>query len=188
MPGRTADEKYTDPRLRERIKRRLKRSARGGRPGQWSARKSQLLVQEYERRGGGYRGGKDEAARSLGRWSAQRLSTRDEAARARGGGSVARYLPREAWRRLSPAERREAETSKRRAERQGRSRVAWPAAVKRVMRELDEEREQTTKAALYERARALDLPRRSRMNKAQLYEAVVAAEAKAARPPRRARR
>ena len=40
MPGRSAGEKYTDPKLRERIKRDLMRSGKGGRPGQWSARKS----------------------------------------------------------------------------------------------------------------------------------------------------
>lgn len=182
MPGRSAGEKYTEPKLRERIKRDLMRSGKGDRPGQWSARKSQLLVQEYERRGGGYRGRKDESARSLETWTAQRWSTRTHGARARRGGSVSRYLPQEAWRRLSPAQRREAETSKRRAERQGASRVAWPRAVKRVMRELDDERQRCTKAALYDRARALDVPGRSRMNKAQLYEAVVAAEAEAERP------
>jgi hypothetical protein len=188
MPERSARDKYTDPKLRARVKRDLKRSAKGGRPGQWSARKSQLLVQEYERRGGGYRGGKDDAARSLETWSAQDWSTQRHAARARGRGTVARYLPREAWRRLSPAERREAEMTKRRAEREGSSRVAWPSAVKRVMRELDEERKHTTKAALYERARALDLSGRSRMSKAQLYEAVVAAEANESPRRRRSRR
>ena len=47
------EEKYTDPDLRERIKEEIKESDRGGRPCQWSARKSQLLTQEYEKRGGG---------------------------------------------------------------------------------------------------------------------------------------
>ena len=176
MVDRRAEEKYTDPALRARLKRQLERSAKGGRPGQWSARKSQLLVKEYERRGGGYRGPKDRYARSLERWTAQDWQTQHRSRRARDRGGMARYLPREAWRRLSPAERREAEESKRRADRRGASRVSWPPAVKRVMRELDQEAARSTKKALYDRARALDIRGRSRMTKDELYHAVAAAE------------
>ena len=43
---------YTKPELRERIKDRIMAGAKGAKPGQWSARKSQLLVQEYEKAGG----------------------------------------------------------------------------------------------------------------------------------------
>jgi hypothetical protein len=53
------EEKYTDPELREKIKEEIKASGKGSEPGQWSARKSQLLVKEYEKAGGGYRGEKD---------------------------------------------------------------------------------------------------------------------------------
>ncbi len=49
-------EKYAHPDLREEIKEEIKAPDKGGRPGQWSARKSQLLTQEYEKRGGGYKG------------------------------------------------------------------------------------------------------------------------------------
>ena len=45
-------EKYTDPELREQIKEEIKESDKGGKKGQWSARKSQLLTREYEKRGG----------------------------------------------------------------------------------------------------------------------------------------
>jgi hypothetical protein len=47
--------KYTKPELRERIKDRIMESSKAGKPGQWSARRSQLLVQEYEKAGGGYK-------------------------------------------------------------------------------------------------------------------------------------
>ena len=40
---------YTKPELRERIKDRIMESSKGGKPGQWSARRSQLLAQEYEK-------------------------------------------------------------------------------------------------------------------------------------------
>ena len=59
------EEKYTDPELREQIKEELKESDKGGKKGQWSARKSQLLAQEYEKRGGGYIGEKDDSQKNL---------------------------------------------------------------------------------------------------------------------------
>jgi len=46
---------YTKPQLRKQLFEQIKAGSRGGDPGEWSARKSQLLVREYEKRGGGYR-------------------------------------------------------------------------------------------------------------------------------------
>ena len=42
---------------------------------QWSARKSQLLVQRYEKAGGGYRGGKSKKAKKLSTWTKQKWRT-----------------------------------------------------------------------------------------------------------------
>jgi len=72
------DSKYTKPELRERIKDRIMESSKGGKPGQWSARRSQLLAQEYEKAGGGYKGGKDEKQKSLEKWTEEKWSTKDE--------------------------------------------------------------------------------------------------------------
>ena len=52
--GKTAQK--SDPKLWEKVKRQVTAGAKGGRKGQWSARKAQLAVQEYKRRGGGYKG------------------------------------------------------------------------------------------------------------------------------------
>ena len=49
---------YTKPELRERLKARIKAGSKGGKPGQWSARKAQLLAKAYKEKGGGYKGGK----------------------------------------------------------------------------------------------------------------------------------
>jgi len=46
---------YTKPAMRRRIFNRIKRGGKGGAPGQWSARKAQMLAQAYKRAGGGYR-------------------------------------------------------------------------------------------------------------------------------------
>lgn len=45
---------YTKPSLRKRIFERVKAGSKGGRPGQWSARKAQFLAREYKAAGGGY--------------------------------------------------------------------------------------------------------------------------------------
>jgi len=52
------DTKYTKPELRESIKDRVMAGSSGGKPGQWSARKAQLVAQQYDKAGGGYKGGK----------------------------------------------------------------------------------------------------------------------------------
>ena len=49
--------KYTKPGLRESIKKRVMAGSKGGKPGQWSARKAQLVASEYKKKGGGYKGG-----------------------------------------------------------------------------------------------------------------------------------
>ena len=46
---------YTKPGMRKRIFEQIKASGKGGAPGQWSARKSQLLAKTYKAKGGGYR-------------------------------------------------------------------------------------------------------------------------------------
>jgi len=73
-----SENKYTKPELRERIKDRVMAGSKGGKPGQWSARKAQLVAQEYKAAGGGYRGGKGEKQKSLEKWGKERWSTREE--------------------------------------------------------------------------------------------------------------
>jgi hypothetical protein len=46
---------YTKPGLRKRIFQRILRGNKGGNPGQWSARKAQMLALAYKRAGGGYK-------------------------------------------------------------------------------------------------------------------------------------
>lgn len=46
---------YTKPGMRKRLFKRIMAGSKGGKPGQWSARKAQILAREYKKRGGGYR-------------------------------------------------------------------------------------------------------------------------------------
>ena len=46
---------YTKPGLRKRIFNKIKAGSKGGKPGQWSARKAQMMAKEYKAKGGGYK-------------------------------------------------------------------------------------------------------------------------------------
>lgn len=46
---------YTKPTMRKRLFEKIKAGSKGGKPGQWSARKAQLLASEYKKKGGGYK-------------------------------------------------------------------------------------------------------------------------------------
>ena len=46
---------YTKPTMRKRLFNRIKAGGKGGAPGQWSARKAQMLASAYKKAGGGYK-------------------------------------------------------------------------------------------------------------------------------------
>jgi hypothetical protein len=46
---------YTKPGMRKRLFESIKAGGKGGAPGQWSARKAQLLASQYKKAGGGYK-------------------------------------------------------------------------------------------------------------------------------------
>jgi len=45
---------YTKPAMRKRQFSRIKAGTKGGKAGQWSARKAQMLAKAYKAAGGGY--------------------------------------------------------------------------------------------------------------------------------------
>ena len=46
---------YTKPGMRKSLFEKIKAGGKGGAPGQWSARKAQMLAQQYKKAGGGYK-------------------------------------------------------------------------------------------------------------------------------------
>jgi len=46
---------YTKPTMRKNLFNKIKAGGKGGKPGQWSARKAQMLAKQYKAKGGGYR-------------------------------------------------------------------------------------------------------------------------------------
>tara|TARA_R100000995_G_scaffold68382_2_gene37040 strand:- start:200 stop:487 length:288 start_codon:yes stop_codon:yes gene_type:complete len=72
------DSKYTKPGLRESIKKRITSGSKGGKPGQWSARKAQMVAAEYKKKGGGYKGGKSSKQKDLKKWGKEDWQTKDQ--------------------------------------------------------------------------------------------------------------
>ena len=72
------DSKYTKPALRERIKKRITAGSKGGKPGQWSARKAQMVAAAYKKAGGGYKGGQGKKQKDLKKWGKEKWMTKDE--------------------------------------------------------------------------------------------------------------
>ena len=46
---------YTKPGMRKALFNKIKAGGKGAAPGRWSARKAQMLAQQYKKAGGGYR-------------------------------------------------------------------------------------------------------------------------------------
>lgn len=46
---------YTKPTMRKNLFNKIKTGSKGGDPGEWSARKAQLLASQYKKSGGGYK-------------------------------------------------------------------------------------------------------------------------------------
>jgi hypothetical protein len=137
-PGRTTAAatgaaQYTKPELRERLKARVLRGTKGGKAGQWSARKAQLLAHEYEAAGGGYKGGKSATQRHLQEWTHEDWTTSD-GKRAQRGGATTRYLPKTAWSKLSASEKAATNRKKVEGSRRGKQHVANTTRATRARR------------------------------------------------------
>ena len=116
---------YTNNALRERIKARVMAGSEGGRPGQWSARKAQLVAVRYRKAGGGYKKGKSptKKQRSLKKWTREKWRTSDGKPALRNG-KMRRYLPDKVWGRLTPAQRAATNRKKIEGDKKGRQFVA----------------------------------------------------------------
>ena len=168
----SATAEKTDPALWERVKAEITAGAKGGEAGQWSARKAQMAVQEYKRRGGGYRGAKPDPDNHLVQWEREEWGTRSGAKSLETG---ERYLPKKAREALSNDEYARTTKAKRRALAKGEQFAAQPPSVARkaaLYRGGGGAHGEKTKADLLALAKARDIPGRSRMTKEQLSEAL----------------
>lgn len=130
MAKKSSPDTYTKPELRERIKKKVTAGNKGGNPGQWSARKAQLVTQEYEQEGGDYRKPQSESQKSLKKWGDEKWTTSDGKQARRKGGTT-RYLPEKAWDQLSPTQKKATNKKKAEGSQQGKQFISnTPAAAK----------------------------------------------------------
>jgi hypothetical protein len=114
-----------DPKLWDRVKKEVTGSEKGGRKGQWSARKAQLAVSEYKKKGGGYKDAK-KADNRLSQWTEEDWGTKSgRTSRSTGE----RYLPRKAREKLSDAEYSRTTAKKRKDTAKGEQFSRQPADV-----------------------------------------------------------
>jgi hypothetical protein len=121
---------YTNPKLRESIKNRILAGDKGGAPGQWSARKAQLVAMEYKKAGGGYTGVKTKKQKSLSKWTKQKWQTKSGKPSTQGPKATGeRYLPKAAIKKLTPQEYAATTRAKREGTRQGKQFVRQPKGI-----------------------------------------------------------
>lgn len=125
---------YTNPAKRNQIKNKIMAGSKGGKPGQWSARKAQLLAVEYKKAGGGYSGTKTPAQSSLTKWTGEKWRTSDRKPAERAGGTT-RYLPDAAWNKLTPAQKTATNKKKIAASNQGKQFVANTKPAKKASKQ-----------------------------------------------------
>jgi len=122
---------YSKPELRKRIVSQVKAGSKGGRPGQWSARKAQIAADKYEAAGGGYKGPKTSSQKSLSKWTKEDWRTKSGKPSTQGPKATGeRYLPAKAIKSLSAAEYKATSDKKRAGTRKGKQFVANTPAAK----------------------------------------------------------
>ena len=160
-----AEAKRTDPDLWDEVKEEVTKSGKGGDPGQWSARKAQMAVQEYKKRGGGYADdGPDREDTDLHDWTEEDWGTKSGG---ESGETGERYLPREV--RMLLTEDEYARSTERKKDGDGQY-VDQPDDVRDKVARIKEDG--PTKAMLDERARDLGIEGRSSMSKDDLLDAI----------------
>jgi hypothetical protein len=121
---------YTKPKLREYLKDLIMDGDKGGNPGQWSARKAQLLAKEYEKAGGGYTGPKTAAQKSLSKWTKEEWGTMSGKNSIQGDEATGeRYLPAKARKALTKREYEATTSAKRLGIMLGKQFVAQPETI-----------------------------------------------------------
>jgi len=117
----------TDPELWEKIKKKVKRSAKFGDANTWNARKAQHAVKLYKEAGGGYVGAKS-SKNSLVKWTKQDWQYSSEDGKGR-------YLPKKVWEKLSPQEKAATNRKKKQATKKHKKKAKYSKKVAKLVRE-----------------------------------------------------
>jgi hypothetical protein len=120
----------TDEPKWKRIVASVKAGDKGGKPGQWSARKAQLASQRYKKSGGGYSGPKTKAQKSLSKWAKEEWGTKSGKPSTQGPKATGeRYLPKKARQALTSSEYAATTKAKREGTAKGKQFVKQPKTI-----------------------------------------------------------
>lgn len=121
---------YTKPTLRKQIFERIKAGDKGGKAGQWSARKAVILAKEYEAKGGGYKDKKAKPQKDLTKWTKEDWGTKSGKPSVQGKEATGeRYLPRKAREALTKEEYKATTEAKRKGAKTGKQFVPQPKKI-----------------------------------------------------------
>ncbi|CAA2145352.1 hypothetical protein [Methylobacterium bullatum] len=173
-----ASAEKTDPKLWDRIKSEVTASDKGGKAGQWSARKAQAATKAYKEAGGGYKGKKSDE-NSLTQWSNEEWDTKSGKPSGKTG---ERYLPKKARSSLSKDEYDRSTRKKRADTKDGKQFSNQPkdvaeksAAARKAGTKQGRASGGPTKADLMRKAKSANIRGRSTMSKDELEKALHAA-------------
>lgn len=122
----------TNPAKWQRIKSAVQRSGKGGKPGQWTARKAQLAVNRYKKSGGGFRG--DRKKTSLHTWGKENWGTKSGKNSVQGKDSTGeRYLPEKKRKALTKQEYAATSRKKREDLKKGKAVSKQPAKIRKKL-------------------------------------------------------
>jgi len=120
----------TNEALWKRTVSRIKAGSKGGKAGQWSARKAQLATQAYKKAGGGYSGTKTKAQESLSKWTKEDWGTKSGKPSTQGKDATGeRYLPKKARESLSKKEYAKTSAKKRKDTKAGKQFSKQPKTI-----------------------------------------------------------
>ncbi|MDP9096529.1 MAG: Rho termination factor N-terminal domain-containing protein [Pseudomonadota bacterium] len=156
----------TDPKLWEKVKDEVEAGDKGGKPGQWSARKAQLAVHDYKEEGGGYKGEKT-ADNHLSQWTKEEWGTKSGEKSENTG---ERYLPKKACEKMDSAEYKETSDKKRADTAKGKQHSKQPEHAAATTKEA--RLEALPVAELRRKAATAKIEGRSKMTKADLVKAL----------------
>lgn len=126
---------YTKPGMRKKIIQQVKAAGKGGKPGQWSARKAQIAAKKYKEAGGGYTGAKKKPQKSLSKWTKENWRTKSGKPSTQGPKATGeRYLPEKAIKSLSASEYAATSRKKREGTKKGKQFVKNTAAARKASR------------------------------------------------------
>lgn len=169
----TATATKTDPQLWEEVKDKITDEDKGGKPGQWSARKAQMATQEYKKQGGEYEGDKSKD-NHLQQWTDEKWGTRSGE---KSEDTGERYLPEKARDSLTEDEYKRSSNKKKQDSKKGKQFSKQPEDVAtKTAKARKHGLGDLTKGELMKRAAAKEVRNRSKMNKSELVESLEESE------------